>query len=165
MSSKEYATRYDGMYRAFDRACKEAVLNQDPLNGPTTTLLAGALMTSPGHNEDKLGQNWKDFVNMFPDFAYVIRRGAAQLRISDNEPLRPALADGAKTGKKYLLVSNPDYVDGRVLQQNEAGRCLAKKVKPVVRQPQKARGKESAAEEVKSEDVDDSVKEEDDDGK
>lgn len=140
-AGRKYAKRHDGWYRAFERACKKALKTGDPNDGPTSGHLIGALMCSPDLGESGLSKNWREFMQRFPVVAMCVRRGAAVFRLAEDRPLRPVIPAGVTTAEKYLLTSNPDYISGQVLDAIDGNKhYIAKKTKPIVRQPQKVRG-------------------------
>lgn len=59
--------------------------------------------------EEQLRQNWAMFARKIPARAMIVRRGASKLRITNNNPLKPAFPAGARKMNQYLLFSNPNY--------------------------------------------------------
>ncbi|CAH0004263.1 unnamed protein product [Clonostachys byssicola] len=99
----------DGFYRAFRAACNKGL--KDKNRGPTVAQYLGALMTRPRYSEKKLPKSWQAFATAEPEIASMLRRSAAEFRVSVHGKL-VKLGDKKKSTAKFLIVSNPDYVMG-----------------------------------------------------
>ncbi|CAH0016700.1 unnamed protein product [Clonostachys rhizophaga] len=124
-SSAGYLCRTDGFYRAFLAACKEGL--KDKHRGPTVAQYLDALMTLPGYSENDLPQAWQAFATAEPEIASMLRRSAAEFRVSVDGDLikfRPMMDDKKKATSKFLIVSNPDYVMGTATFQDVSGAVI-----------------------------------------
>lgn len=143
-SSADYLSKSDGFYRSFVMACKEGL--KDKHRGPTVAQYMGALMTRPGYSEDALPKAWQAFVTAEPEIASMLRRSAAEFRISINGELvkfDPVIDDNKRAPLKFLVVSNPDYVMGAATFQDASG-ALVVSEKAEKDKPKKSRGKQKA---------------------
>jgi hypothetical protein len=58
----------------------------------------------------------------------IVRRRVSQLRIANDNLLKPALLAGVKKMSQYLLFSNPNYKDGLILAPRSRNLESAEKV-------------------------------------
>ncbi|VUC30227.1 unnamed protein product [Clonostachys rosea] len=140
--SADYLTKTDGFYRAFLAACKEGI--KDRNRGPNVAQYLGFLMTRPGYSENDPPQAWQAFVTAEPEIASMLRRSAAEFRVSiDGELVKfnPVLEDKKRVPLKFLVVSNPDHVMGAATFQDASG-ALVVSEKTDKDKPRKPRGKQ-----------------------
>ncbi|KAF3059127.1 hypothetical protein CFAM422_011712 [Trichoderma lentiforme] len=132
----KYATREDGLYRAFQKACDKGV--EDPTKAPKLHEYMGALMCCPGHTEAKLGKAWTAFETARPEIAQALRVNCLGFAMIDGEQFHPAPVEGYSKPRHLLRVSNPNYLSGKPLG-GDGARTIAEKKQKVVKRKRDAK--------------------------
>lgn len=84
-------------------------------------------MTRPGYSQNDLPKAWQTFVTAEPELASMLRRSAAEIRVSGNGELTKfslMMGDKKKPTSKFLIVSNPNHVMGTATFQDVSGALI-----------------------------------------